>query len=251
METQNILKHPLTLLISFFVLLFLFTKFGPNLPVSILSQEKGQPLVVQGEGKVSVVPDIAKVSLGIEESGSSLKTVQDSVNKKSKTLTDELKKLGIKDADIKTVSYNVSPNYDYRSVPTKIIGYRVSTTYEVKIKDFDKVNDVLVKATEVGANSIGNVSFEVNEETKKEKLQDARKEAVKEAKDKAEGLAKAAGITLGKIINISEQQGFDNTRPIPLLEKSGIGGDTQIAQPEIAPGETELSVIVSLSFELR
>ncbi len=250
METQNILKHPLVLLVSFFTLLFLFTKFGPNLGLSILSQEKGQPLIVQGQGKVAVAPDIAKVSLGIEETGSSLRAVQDSVNKKSKSLTDELKKLGIKEGNIKTTSYNLYPEYDYQGRPPRVTGFRVSITYEVKIPDFDKVNDVLVKATEIGANSIGNVSFEVNDKTKKEKLQEAREEAIKEAKDKAEGLAKAAGITLGEIVNISEQQGFE-PRPIPLLEKSGIGGDTQIAQPEIAPGETELSVIVSLSFELR
>lgn len=251
METQNISKHPLTLLIAFFFLLFIFTRFGPNLPLSIISQEKGQPLVVQGSGKVPVVPDTAKVSLGIEESGSSLKEVQDSVNKKSKKLTEELKKLGIKEEDIKTISYNLFPEYDYGGRTPRVVGFRVGTTYEVKIKDFDKVNDVLVKATEVGANTIGNVSFEVNEKTKIEKLQEARKEAITEAKEKAEGLAKAAGITLGKIINISEQEGFDGPRPIPLLERSGMGGDVQVAQPEIQPGETELSVIVSLSFELR
>lgn len=245
------LRHSLTLIFVFFILLFAYSKFGPNLPISITSQEKGQPLVVEGTGKTTVVPDIAKVSLGIEESGTSLKAVQDSVNKRSQALNAELKKLGIDEKDIKTTSYNLYPEYNYEGQFPRVTGYRVSTNYEVKITDFDKVNDVLVTATSSGANIIGNVSFEVNEETRNEKLQEAREEAVGMARQKAEGLVKATGIHLGKIINVSEQEGFDYGRPIPLLEKAGIGGDVVVSQPEIQPGQTELSITVFLSFETR
>lgn len=205
---------------------------------------------MQGTGKVSVAPDIAKINLGIQENGQILKQVQDGVNKKSKTLTDELKKLGIAEADIKTTSYNVYPQYDYTNPSSRITGYQVSINYKVTVKDFDKVNDALVAATQKGANIVGAVSFEVNDKTKKEKLQEARGEAVKEAKEKAEGLAKAANITLGKIINVSEIQGTE-PRPVPLMEKAGIGSDTQVTQPEITPGQTEISVTISLSYEIR
>ena len=244
-------RHPITYIFVFFLLLFAYSKFGPNLPISIVSREKGQPLVVEGTGKATVVPDIAKVSLGIEESGTSLKAVQDSVNKRSQSLTAEQKKLGIKEENIKTTSYNLYPEYNYEGPIPRVVGYRVSTNYEVKITDFDNVNDVLVSATSAGANIIGNVSFEVNEESKNEKLQEAREEAVRMARQKAEGLAKATGIHLGKIINISEQEGLDYGRPIPLLEKAGIGGDVAVSQPEIQPGQTELSITVFLSFETR
>lgn len=244
-------RNPLTYIFVFFILLFVYSRFGPNLPISIVTQEKGQPLVVEGTGKVSVAPDIAKVSLGIEENGTSLKNVQDSVNKKSKTLTDEFKKLGIKEEDIKTTSYNLYPEYNYDGSTPRITGYRVSTNYEVKITNFDKVNDVLASATGAGANIIGNVSFEVNKETRNKKLQEARQVAVDMARQKAEGLAKATGIHLGKIINISEQEGIDYGRPIALMDKAGTGGAAPISQPEIAPGQTELSITVFLSFETR
>lgn len=256
MDKESLLKHPLTLLVSFFILLFLFLQFGPKLPISIVSQEKGQPLVVAGTGKVTAVPDIAKVSLGIEQTGTSLLDVEKSVNAKSKSLVDALKKLGIGEKDIKTTSYNVYPDYDYReaassayrSQPAKIIGYRVGTTYEVKVKDFDKVNDVVAKATEVGANMIGGITFQVNEDTKNKLLDEARHEAVAEAKQKAESIARAAGVSLGKIINISENQNF---QPVPLpLSGGGVMKET-VPAPDIQPGETELSVTVSLSFELR
>ena len=238
-------------IIIFFVLLFVYSKWGPSLPISVLTQTKGEPMTVSETGKVTVVPDIAKITVGIEEQGQSLKSAQESLNRKSKSLTDSLKKLGVDEKDIKTTNYNVYPEYDYDSTPYKINGYRISTSYEVKITDFEKVNDALVIATQSGANVIGNISFEVNEKTKEEYMQKAREEAVKLAKDKAEGLAKAAGITLGKIINVTESNGIDYPRPLMTLDKA-VGTDG--AAPEtanITPGETEISVTVSLSYEVR
>lgn len=237
-------------IIIFFVLLFAYSKFGPALPISITTQQKGEPFVVMGEGKVAVVPDIAKIILGIEESGSSLESIQNSVNQKSENLTKELKKLKIDGSDIKTISYQVYPNYDYRSSSRNITGYRVSTSYEVTLKEFDKINEVLSISSSLGVNSIGNINFEVNEKSKNEALQEARDEAVEKAKEKAKGLAKASGITLGKIINVSENQNLNYPRPIGLMEKS-IGDEEIQIQPSIQPGETELSITVSLSYEVR
>lgn len=236
--------------IIFFVLLFAYSKFGPALPISVSTQLRGEPFVVMGEGKVTVVPDIAKITLGIEESGTSLETIQNSVNERSENLTKELKKLKIKEEDIKTVSYQVYPNYDYENPSRKITGYRVSTSYEVTVKEFDKINEVLSISSSLGVNSIGNINFEVNEKAKNEALQEAREEAVEKAKEKAKGLAKASGITLGKIINVAENQNSNFPRPIALLERAGGEEDVQV-QPSIQPGETELSVTVSLYYEVR
>ena len=250
MCNKECLKNTLIAAVSIFLLFFLFFKFGPKIPLSIISQQKGEPLIVTGEGKVSVTPDIAKITLGIQEEGTSLKTVQNSVNKKSKTLTDALKKLGIAEKDIKTTSYSVYPQYDYMASVQKITGYRVSTSYEVTIRDFDKVNEVLVLATAYGANTAGGIAFEVNNETKTKKLQEAREEAVKKAKEKAQGLAKAAGISLGIIINISESQGGNEIRPMYATKDAvGLGGSPVTAN--IQPGETEIFVTISLSYEVR
>lgn len=239
--------------IIFFVLLFAFAKWGPAIPFSVSSQTKGEPFIVSGEGKVAATPDTVKLSFGIEENGSSLKSVQDSVNKKSKALVDVLKKMGIDEKDIKTTSYNVYPNYDYNVSPQRITGYKVSTQYTATIKDFEKVNDAITAVTQAGANIVGGVSFELSEEAKNEKLNEAREEAVKKAKEKAEGLAGASGISLGRITNVSESQGTSYPGPI-MLERAkvidGSGGEP-IAQPDIQPGETEISVSVSLSYEVR
>lgn len=236
-------------IIIFFVLLFIYSKFGPSLPISVLTQTKGEPMMVTETGKATIVPDIAKVSLGIEAQGPVLKLVQDDVNKKSKSLTSELKKLGIDEKDIKTTNYSVNPEYNYDSTPYRINGYRVSTNYEVEIVDFNIVNEVLTIATELGANVIGNISFEVNEKTKQELTQKAREEAVSLAKSKAESLAKASGITLGKIINVTESQDVDYPRPVAMMTKDSSIGISEIAN--IQAGETEISVTVTLSYEIR
>ncbi|MBU0998640.1 SIMPL domain-containing protein [Patescibacteria group bacterium] len=247
---KELLKSPLIIVITFFILLFLYSTLGPRLPISIITQQKGEPLIVTEEGSSTAIPDIAKVTLGIEENGTSLRSVQESVNKKSKSLVSELKKLGIDEKDIKTSSYNIYPKYNYDSEPPKISGYRVSINYEVTIDNFDKVNEVLVKATEVGANSIGNVSFDLKDKTKEKALDEARDIAIEKAKSKAKSLAKAANISLGRILNISESQ--DNSiSPRPIYAKEEIGLDQAIAQPEITPGETKITVNISISWEIK
>lgn len=238
-------------IIIFFILLFVYSKFGPSLPISVLTQSKGEPMMVSDTGKVTVVPDIAKVTIGIEEQGQTLKQVQSAVNSKSKNLTDSLKKLGVEEKDIKTTNYSVNPEYDYQNTPLRINGYRVSSNYEIKITDFEKVNDALVIATQAGANVIGNISFEVNEETKTKLTQEAREKAVKLAKEKAEGLAKAAGITLGKIINVTEATGFDYSRPVAYAKEMSLSSVDQPQVANVTPGETEISVTVNLSYEIR
>lgn len=251
---KELLKSPVGIVISFFILLFLYSSFGPKIPFSLVTQQKGEPFMVTEEGTATAIPDIVKVSLGIEESGSSLKTIQDNVNKKSKTLVSELKRFGIDEKDIKTTAYNVYPEYNYELRPVRINGYRVSVSYELTLEDFDKVNELLTKATEIGVNSIGSISFELKEETKNKALEEAREKAAEKAKDKAKSLAKVAGISLGKIINISESSNYDNIKPMyPTREAVGLGGDLNlsIAQPEITPGETEISVSLSISWEIK
>lgn len=236
--------------IIFFVFLFVFAKWGPSIKFSSTTQVSGEPFIVSGEGKTYVVPDIAKITVGIQETGTSLKNVQESVNKKTSALTNAIKKLGIKEEDIKTTSYNLYPMYGYQDSPYKINGYQVSTSYEITIRDFDKVNDVIVAATSAGANMEGNVVFEVNDKTKNEKLNEARKLAVAAAKEKAKGLAGAAGISLGKIINISENQN-SNELIRPMYAAGGAALDKASTAPTITPGQTEMAVTVNLSYEVR
>lgn len=249
MEREKIVYLTGSILI-FFLLLFIYSKFGPSLPISVLTQTKGDPMMITGVGKVTVVPDIAKITAGVEKSGTNLKQVQNEVNSISKTITDELKKLKIDEKNIKTISYNIYPEYDYNTPTRGVTGYRISTSYEIKITDFEKVNDALVVVTNAGANLVGGINLEVNEETKKQKLQEAREIAAKDAKEKAGSLAKASGITLGKIVNVSEGGGVDYPRPIYLEKTLDVGSEPAV-DANIQPGESEFEVTITLFYEVR
>jgi uncharacterized protein YggE len=84
-------------------------------------------------------------------------------------------------------------------------------------------------------------------------MNEAREIAVKEAKAKAEGLAKASGITLGKIINVSEDQGSYQARQyaVPMAAGGDMAIEKSVTQPSIQPGTTDLNITVSLSYEVR
>lgn len=205
-------------------------------------------MVVTGEGKVTAIPDVAKISAGVADSGKNLASVEDSVNKKAKILTDALKKAGINENDIKTSSYNINPQSDYQANPPVITGYQVTTNYEVTIRNINNVNQVLSVITGSGANLIGGVSFDLSDDYQTKMMNEARNKAVEAAKTKAQGLAKASGVTLGKVINVAETPTTPNIRPLMATEKTDTGTSTL---PSIQPGQAELSVSVSLSYEIR
>lgn len=243
------MKKVVVAIVLFFISLFIYSKFGPSLPLSLLTQQKGEPLVVSEQGKASGAPDIAIISAGIEDNGANLSTVENSVNTKSKTLSDAVKKLGVKDTDIQTSSYNVYPNYDYTTTPNKITGYRVSTSYQIKVRDLTKVNDIVAALTPAGANQVGGISFTFSDETQAKLTDQARKQAVDKAREKAESLAKAAGISLGKIINISENN--DNrVVPQPMMALGGGTVEKSVA-PDIQTGSSDITTTVTISWEIR
>lgn len=233
----------------FFISLFIYSKFGPSLPISLLTQQRGEPLVVSEQGKASGAPDLAIIFAGIEDNGADLTTVENSVNTKAKTLADAVKRLGVKSEDIQTTGYNVYPNFDYTVTPNKITGYRVATNYQIKIRDLTKVNDIVGSLTTAGANQVGGISFTFSDITQA-KLQDqARKQAVDKAREKAESLAKAAGITLGKIINIAEDNENAIT-PQPLYATS-LGAGQKTVAPDIQTGSSDITTSVTISWEIR
>lgn len=236
--------------IVFFILLFAFAKWGPAIPFSVLTQSKGEPMIVTGEGRATAVPDVAKISVGIEYSGNSLVNTQDLVNKKSQALVAELKNLGIEDKDIKTISYNIYPNQDYQKNPPVITGYQISINYEITIRKMEIINEVLTRVTNAGANIVGGINFDLSDEAKEKALTTARAKAIQKAKQNAESLAKSAGITLGRVINVNEYSGI---APKPLLtnEQLPVTGGGSPSNPNIQPGETEINLTVTLSYEVR
>ncbi len=169
----------------------------------------------------------------------------------NKTIIQALKDNGVEAKDITTQNYSVNPNYDYRDGSNKITGYTVNTSLEVKLTDFDKLNQAIDAATQLGANQVGSLTFTLSDKVKAQAETDARKQAVDQAKSKAESLAHAAGIPLGKIINVQE-----NSSPVPAplyrtMEAKADNGSLPAVPPtQIEPGSTEVKLTVTLSYEI-
>ena len=247
---NDLFKQPIIITTWVFVLLFVLLRYGPTVPFSVTTQQRGEPFVSSGVGKATEAPDIASLSLGITERGQSLATAQASVNKKSQELVNALKNIGVEEKDIKTTSYRVSPDYDYRSEPAQITGYSISIDYSVQVREIDNVSDVLNEATAVDANNISGVSLGFSDDKKAELLDKARKEAIREAKEKGESLASLSGLSLGRIINVSE--GYS---AIPYASRNLAFEDSatlELApQAAIEPGESEISTTVTITWEVR
>lgn len=209
-------------------------------------------ITVSGQGKSYVVPDIALVNLGITTEGKKSEDVVKENNEKMNAITKAMKDLGIADADIKTTNYNLSPKYNWTEAKGSFIdGYTLSQTIQLKIRNFDKVGETLQKATSLGANTIDQVQFTV-EDTEKVKAE-AMKEAVAKAKEKAQNIANASGLKLGRLVSVYEDTSGAYT-PQPyygVAEGKGGGSDVSIPTPEIQPGQQEIDVTMSLTYRVK
>lgn len=238
---------PFVLILSIFILLFMYTRLIGPIPFSVSSvtTQKSTTFDVTGEGKSSTAPDIAEITAGITVSAQTVKTAQDQINSIINKVTQALKQNGVDSKDIQTTNYSINPTYDYGGGSQRITGYSASTNLSVKVRNLDKVNDVIDAATANGANQISGLSFDVDDKTKVE--DEARQKAVAEAKKKAMEAAKIAGFKLGRIINYSESfQG--GPRPIPLM--MGVAKSANIPT-EVEPGSSEVVVNVTLSYEIQ
>lgn len=247
METKFFLK-PLSLIAIIVFSFWLISKLNISLPLSIVSTvtNKADVFSVSGEGKVVVKPDTAQINLGITASGATIKDVQSKANQIMNKISSDLKKLGIKETDIQTTNYTLRPEYNYQVSPQKITGYVADINLQVKVKDLDKINQVIDTAAADGANLVGGLTFTVDNKEKYEN--EARKLAIEDAKKKAQTLASQAGLTLGRLINVTESL---TPQPVPILRavnlEKGIGVPSEPTQ--IEPGSTEIKIIVTLIYE--
>jgi len=236
-------------IIIFFLCLFAFTKFAGPIPLSISSvtTQKTDTFTVSGEGKVTMIPDIAVVNVGVTAQGASVSLVQQQLNKKMNAVIESVKRIGIDSKDIQTTNYNISPTYDYTNSSQRVTGYQANANLTMKVRKIDNANAVIDVATGNGANEVGGVSFDVDDKTKAENQ--AREQAVADAKSKAQTAAKAAGFHLGRVINYSEGGG---AAPRPIMMEKALSDSASSGSPtQIEPGSSELTVIVSLSYEIN
>ena len=220
------------------------------------------PLSVSGEGTVYASPDVATVNLTVRTQAPLIKDASSDNNKKNNQLVAFLKSKSVDTKDIKTTSYNVTPQYQYDNrpcpldsrvpcpaqLPPKIVGYEVSNSVEVKVRNLDMVGAILDGAVSAGANEISGPNFMVDDPDKAK--DEARALALNQAKAKAETLAGAMGVRLIKISGFSESGGT----PIYYGLGKGMSADiaaTPAAPPTIEPGQNEVKVTVVVTYDAK
>lgn len=206
-------------------------------------------LVVSATGKAYGVPDIAKLTVSVIEQGDTVAAVTQSGNDAMTKVVAGLKAAGIADKDIQTTAYNLSPRYNYNKNPYEIVGYDLTQSATVTIRQLATVSSVVDQAAQAGANSVSTPSFEIDqpEAVKNE----ARLDAFNKAKAQAEGLAQAAGVSLGKILTFTEN---DSATPGPLYyaanKDMALSSDVS-AQAPIEVGNEEVNVTVNVTYAIN
>ena len=236
-----------------FIVGALFFKYGGGVPINVTSTmtEMTSTFDVSGEGKVVVIPDEARVRMGIRKSGASVSVLQEEVNTVMSELVDELGQVGIKKEDIKTTSYSVNP--DYQVEERRSVGYVAYAEVEVRVVELQKTGEVLDLVGELGLEQVGGLTFGLSDELEKEAMREARELAIDEAKEKAEELAQLAGMKLARIVNVSESGSYP--RPYIMNDKSvlrSMDEESEMSVPtQIEPGSSEIVTNVTLSYETR
>ncbi len=224
-------------------------------------------IAVTGNGEAFAVPDVAQFTFTINKDAKTMAEAQKQVSELGNVLINKLESAGINKKDIKTEGFNAYPKYENRAVSTSmmpcsptycpptetnsvIVGYTVSHTYSVKVRNLDKASDIAKLLTDVGVSSISGPDFTVDNIDSIRN--DARSQAIVDAKVQAKILAGQLGVKLGKIVDfqVINNGGY----PVPMYARAvssdAVAGEKAVA-PALEPGQTDVKVQVQVTYEIK
>jgi uncharacterized protein YggE len=199
---------------------------------------------VTGEATVSVPPDLAQIDGGVTSEAKTAREASEANNAAMGKVLLALKGAGIEEKDFQTSRLQLQPqSAPNRTGPSAIVGYRASNRVTIRLRDVNKVANVIDTLVGAGANDIGGINFTVSNVSKF--LDEAREQAVADARRKAEIYAKAAGVALGAPLSISEEGS-----PGPTPFRARVAAGMAVSAP-VAQGEETLSVTVNVSWAIK
>jgi len=219
-------------------------------------QYPSKTMTFQGKGEVFAVPDVATFTFSVTKEGKTVEGAQKDVEGVISKAKDALIKAGIKESDIKTLNYNVSPRYEYVggtqyvSAKRTFVGYEVTQSTKVKVRNAENSGKVLGEIGALGVTDISSIAFEVDDKDALQKQ--AREMAIADAKAKAESLSKELGIDLEDIISFYED---NNNYPQPYYAfdgamGKGMGSAESAVAPTISAGENMIVSNVNITYEI-
>ena len=227
---------------------FMLSTLGSTALAQEASDRAVHPSIrVSGDATVSVKPDQAEISIGVVTQAQNAQAAATQNAQKQDAVISELRKALGAGAEIKTISYSLSPNYRYPKEggqPT-ISGYTASNTVQVKTMNLSQVGKVIDLATESGANSIQALRFTLKDETSARTQ--ALREASTKARLKAEAIASALGLKIQRILHVEEGVQM----PRPMVEYADMAAvRAQSAPTPIESGSIDLRATVTLTVEV-
>ncbi len=216
--------------------------------------ETKNTITVSDKGEVYAKPDLALTDFSVITEKKTVAEAMSENAEKMNAVIDFIKEQGVEDKDLKTTGFNIYPRYEWYGVTQfypqgrrVLVGYEVQQSLEVKIRDMEKIGDIIQGATDAGANQVGDLQFTIDNQDEFKKQ--ARGQAIEKAKNKAEELASQLGVKLVRITNFSE------SGVIPYyygFEKAvGMGGGEEAPAPEIETGENKIEITVSITYEIN
>jgi hypothetical protein len=214
---------------------------------------------VSGSGEIYAKPDLAMTSFSVL---TEKKTVAEALSENTKNMNaviQAVKDQGVEEKDLKTTNFYISPRYEYEKVEESgyyppegrrtLVGYQITQTLEVKIRDLDKTASILEAGVDAGSNQVGDLQFTIEDED--ELVKQAREEAINEAKEKAELLASQLGVRLVGVSSFSESSNRTNSY-------YGMGGTEESSAPKmsyedisIETGENKVSVSAYITYKIK
>jgi len=267
-EAQSMMQNPWVKWGVTLSIIFLATFLGVK-TLSIIKEYKfiggGVPatnvVTVSGEGEIFAVPDTATFTFSVVEEAVTVEEAQSVATEKINKLVEYLKDEKIKEEDIKTLSYNVYPRYEFkregsssgvspRNGTRELVGFEIRQGIQVKVGDTKKAGELLSGVGSFGASDISGLQFTIDDEDSLR--EEARKEAIQDAKKKARQLARDLDVHLVRVVSFNEYgagplYGIESFGAVSADSSLGRGG----AVPEIPTGENRIISNVSITYEIR
>ncbi|HEU4759565.1 MAG TPA: SIMPL domain-containing protein [Dehalococcoidia bacterium] len=220
---------------------------APALALQNGAASGSEGITVSGQGTVTLVPDTGSLSLGVSILANTAREARDQAATAMGKLLDSVKGNGIDAKDINTTQFSLNPEYDYSAGRSRITGYRVTNTVAVKVRELDRVPEVIDDAVDAVGDplQISGVSFVVEDPSAA--LTQARSLAMGDAAAKAKQLAELGGVSLGKPITISESS---SAPPPPVFFDRAAGAAEAPATP-IEPGQLQVQVSVQVTYAIQ
>ncbi len=210
---------------------------------------KQRTVRVQGEGKITAVPDQAEIVFGVVEDGAQLKEASAKARKRMQAIFAAIKSFGISEKDFQTIDYNIQPKYKYDKNGNEVqrVGYTVTNRIKVLVKDLDQVGQVLETVTEQEVSQVEGPTFGFSDPSKLGL--EALKTAMADAHTKAETLARAADAELNKVFSINQISSYIPT-PRPMMAMRAEVSMANAAPP-IAQGQSDVTAQVEVVYLLK